>query len=64
MFMFERTFEHDLVVGDYTVSIQTDVKWVEGALSSFSYYLVFDSDGYDVFDSADWEKVLEFVKAN
>jgi hypothetical protein len=62
MFMFEKTIEHDLVVGNYTISIQTTVEWVEGALTSSVYYLVFDGDGYDVFDNADWGEVLKFCK--
>jgi len=61
MFLFEKTIEHDLVVGNYTISIQTNVEWIEGALTSSVYYLVFDEEGYDVFDSHSWEEVVEFI---
>jgi hypothetical protein len=62
MFMFEKTIEQDVAVGNYTISIQTIVEWVEGALTSSVYYLVFDEEGYDVFDSHSWEEVLKYCK--
>ena len=61
---FDQIFEHDLSVGEFTVSVQVSLYWKDGSVASSIYYLVFDENGYDVFDNADWEEVVEFVENN
>ena len=61
---FDQILEYDMPIGKFTVSVQISLYWKDGSLSNSIYYLVFDDDGYDVFDNADWEEVLEFVENN
>ena len=61
---FDQILEYDMPIGKFTVSVQISLYWKDGSLSNSIYYLVFDGDGYDVFDNADWEEVLEFVENN